>query len=309
MRTSTTLFFSGLAALTGLAVGAERTVPIYIQPVTVSPPAPVLLGEVVYDAALLAGADPASAAKVTSFEYPSDLLSPENEDDGDETRQRAEVPRHVRVGAWDPAAKAWASSTSMASTANFDKGFAPHFVVTVDSSGIGSTAGSGDVVGVVLKGVRIDAGQTRDFGPQVVLRTAEPGSQIELNKPVVLSPEGRKVAEEPEKTLLQKYVLLPVIPHPLLRLLTPMSLQTFLDVQLLILVLQVLVDNWYRNHAYADWWWRRWKVSHLRGKGEISSPRRDGLPVKPDRPNQADIGNRTNCAIPVFCLGIESTRL
>lgn len=207
MRTSTTLFFSGLAALTGFAAANERTVPVYIQPVTVSPPAPVLLGEVVYDAALLAGADSASAAKVTSFEYPSDLLSPESEGDfGDETNQRAEVPRHVRVGAWDPAAKAWASSTSLASTANFDKGFAPHFVVTVDSTGL---TGSGDVVGVVLKGVRIDAGQTRDFGPQVVLRTAEPGSQIELNKPVLLSPEGRKVAEEPEKTLLQKYVSLP----------------------------------------------------------------------------------------------------
>ncbi|KAK8134003.1 cyclin-dependent protein kinase regulator pho80 [Apiospora sp. TS-2023a] len=200
MRTSTTLFFSGFAALSGFAAAAERTVPIYIQPVSISPPAPVLLGEVVYDAALLAGADPASAAKVTSFEYPSDLLSPDNEDD-DETKQRAEVPRHVRVGAWDPATKSWASSTSLASTANFDKGFAPHFVVTVDDA----AAGSGDVVGVVLKGVRIDAGQTRDFGPQVVLRTAEPGSQIELNKPVVLSPEGRKVAEEPEKTLLQKY--------------------------------------------------------------------------------------------------------
>ncbi|KAK8039150.1 hypothetical protein PG993_007561 [Apiospora rasikravindrae] len=198
MRTSTTLFVSSLAALTGLAAAAERTVPIYIQPVAIAPPAPVLLGEVVYDEALLAGADPASAARVTSFEYPSDLLSPDNENDESEEQER-EVPRKVRVGAWDTAAKSWASSTSLASTANFDKGFAPHFVLTVDPSS------GGDVVGVVLKGVRIDAGQTRDFGPQVVLRTAEPGSQIELNKPVVLSPEGRKVAEEPEKTLLQKY--------------------------------------------------------------------------------------------------------
>ncbi|KAK8086938.1 hypothetical protein PG994_001912 [Apiospora phragmitis] len=182
MRTSTTLVVSSLAALAGLAAAAERTVPIYIQPVAVSPPAPVLLGEVVYDAALLAGADPASAAKVTSFEYPSDLLSPDEDDDDDDDEQRqgqgqrAAAPRHVRVGAWDPATKSWASSTSLASTANFDKGFAPHFVLT-----------------------------TRDFGPQVVLRTAEPGSQVELNKPIVLSPEGRKVAEEPEKTLLQRY--------------------------------------------------------------------------------------------------------
>ncbi|KAK6845173.1 hypothetical protein PG990_003526 [Apiospora arundinis] len=200
MRTSTITLFSGLAALTGLAAAAERTIPIYIQPVTVSPPAPVLLGEVVYDDAVLlpASGPDVAAPKVTSFEYPSDLLSPE--DDEGQGQQR-EAPRHVRVGAWDPVAKSWASSTSLASTANFDKGFAPHFVVTLDSP----VAGKSDVAGVVLKGVRIDAGQTRDFGPQVVLRTAEPGSQVELNKPIVLSPEGRKVAEEPEKTLLQKY--------------------------------------------------------------------------------------------------------
>ncbi|KAK6825129.1 hypothetical protein PG987_012623 [Apiospora arundinis] len=178
MRTSTITLFSGLAALTGLAAAAERTIPIYIQPVTVGPDV--------------------AAPKVTSFEYPSDLLSPE---DDERQGQQREAPRHVRVGAWDPVAKSWASSTSLASTANFDKGFAPHFVVTLDSP----VAGKSDVAGVVLKGVRIDAGQTRDFGPQVVLRTAEPGSQVELNKPIVLSPEGRKVAEEPEKTLLQKY--------------------------------------------------------------------------------------------------------
>jgi len=209
MRTSTITLFSGLAALTGFAAAVERTVPIYIQPVTVSPAAPVLLGEVVFDdATLLSGggaADAALAPKVTSFEYPSDLLSPDNNNDDSEDKQRAAPPRHVRVGAWDPVAKSWASSTSLASTANFDKGFAPHFVVTLDAP---SAAGKSEVVGVVLKGVRIDAGQTRDFGPQVVLRTAVPGSQVELNKPIVLSPEGRTVAEEPEKTLLQKYVLL-----------------------------------------------------------------------------------------------------
>ncbi|KAK8107699.1 uncharacterized protein PG998_009712 [Apiospora kogelbergensis] len=207
MRTSTITLFSGLATLAGFAAAAERTVPIYIQPVTVSPAAPVLLGEVVYDdATLLSGggaADSAAAPKVTSFEYPSDLLSPDDDDDESEHsgKQRV-VPRHVRVGAWDLVAKTWASSTSLASTANFNKGLAPHFVVTLDAP---SAAGKSEVVGVVLKGVRIDAGQTRDFGPQVVLRTAEPGSQVELNKPIVLSPEGRKVAEEPEKTLLQKY--------------------------------------------------------------------------------------------------------
>ena len=60
-------------------------------------------------------------------------------------------------------------------------------------------------MGAALKGVRIDAGQTRDFGPKAVVLVDRLGSQPELNKPVVLAPNGKKVEPEPEKTMLQKY--------------------------------------------------------------------------------------------------------
>ena len=94
-----------------------------------------------------------------------------------------------------------AALTSVASAENFGKGYAPHFVVTVDDKGE-------EVLGVSVRGVRIDAGHTRDFAPQVVVVPTARGKQPDLNKPVVLSPEGRKVVEEQEKSFLQKYVLL-----------------------------------------------------------------------------------------------------
>lgn len=63
----------------------------------------------------------------------------------------------------------------------------------------------GRVVGVSLKSGRIDAGATRDFGPRVrVLRMVE-GKKPDLNRPVVLSPEGKLAEPVAEKTLLQKY--------------------------------------------------------------------------------------------------------
>lgn len=184
--------FSGLAAaalgaLTATAAANEPTTAMYIQPITTiyiqpigaAAPAPTLLGEVVYNAETLLG-------EVTTFEFP----------------ELPEDTRAVRVGVYDTAAGAWASATSVASVANFAKGYAPHFVLTVED-----TYDGGRVVGAALRGVRIDAGQTRDFGPQAVLRAAAPGAQVELNKPVVLSPEGKLAPEEQSKTFIQKYVV------------------------------------------------------------------------------------------------------
>lgn len=55
------------------------------------------------------------------------------------------------------------------------------------------------------KSGKIDAGATRDFGPKIkVLKTVK-GKLPELNRPVVLSPEGKVAEPEPEKTMLQKY--------------------------------------------------------------------------------------------------------
>ncbi|KAI2610946.1 uncharacterized protein GGS25DRAFT_480754 [Hypoxylon fragiforme] len=169
--------FSGLAALAlaSVAKAADRTAAIYIQPVSPSPTAPSLLAEIQYNPVMAA-----SDAEILSYEAP-------------------EIPadaRLVRVGVYDPSAKRWVSSTSVASVDNFGKGYSPTLMLSVD--------GKGEVFGAALRGVRIDAGQTRDFGPQVLVLGAAPGKQPELNRPVVLSPEGKK-AEPEEKSFIQKY--------------------------------------------------------------------------------------------------------
>lgn len=173
-----TTIISSLAglALASFACASERTSTIYIQAVVASPAAPVPLAELQYDASA------PSEAQVITYEAP-ELL--------DETKL-------VRVGVYDPAAGKWTSSTSVASVDNFDKGYSPALMLSVDQSGIPISA--------AVRGVRIDAGQTRDFGPQAVILVTEPGKQPDLNKPVVLSPEGKQVVPE-EKSMLQKYVV------------------------------------------------------------------------------------------------------
>ncbi|KAI0200536.1 hypothetical protein F4808DRAFT_153983 [Astrocystis sublimbata] len=167
---------SGLAslALASLASASERTEAIYIQAVTASPALPVPLAEVQYD--ILVPAE----AKVITYE------APEIPDDA----------TLVRVGVYDSAAKIWTSSTSVASVDNFAKGFSPALMLSVNRAGAPISA--------AIKGVRIDAGQTRDFGPQAVILVSEAGKQPDLNKPIVLSPEGKQVVPE-EKSMLQKY--------------------------------------------------------------------------------------------------------
>ncbi|KAI1805724.1 hypothetical protein F4811DRAFT_514092 [Daldinia bambusicola] len=170
--------FSGLAALAlASAASADRTAAIYIQPVTASSPvpAPAPLAEIRYDSAAAA-----PEASIVSYEAP----------------ELPEGAQLVRVGVYDAAGKRWASSTSVASVDNFGKGYSPTLILSVDQAG--------EPFGAALKGVRIDAGQTRDFGPQAMLLVTEPGRQPELNKPIVLSPEGTTVVPE-EKTFFQKY--------------------------------------------------------------------------------------------------------
>lgn len=171
----------------GLATAVERTASIFIQPVTLphpgegrpEPPAqvtPTLLAEVRYQTTT-------SESEVVSYEAP-------------ELPSDAEL---LRVGVYDPSTSRWTTSTSVASVENFGKGYAPHFVVSVDAAG--------DVLGASVRGVKIDAGHTRDFGPQVVMLQTTRGKQPDLNRPVVLSPEGRKVQPEQEKSFLQKYII------------------------------------------------------------------------------------------------------
>ncbi|KAI1179668.1 hypothetical protein F4777DRAFT_441691 [Nemania sp. FL0916] len=159
--------------LASYAAANEQISTIYIQAVTASPAAPVPLAELEYDVVA------PSEARVITYE------APELPDDS----------TLVRVGVYDPIAKQWASSTSVASVENFGKGYSPALMLSVDQSGVPISAS--------IRGVRIDAGQTRDFGPQAVILVTATGKQPELNKPIVLSPEGKQVVPE-EKSMLQK---------------------------------------------------------------------------------------------------------
>jgi len=105
--------------------------------------------------------------------------------------------KHVRIGVYDAATSSWKSSTSMTSVDSFVKGYRPTIVLSLDAQG--------GVLGVMTKSAKIDAGQTRDFGPKVKVLKMVKGKLPELNRPVVLSPEGKEAVVEPEKTMLQKY--------------------------------------------------------------------------------------------------------
>lgn len=168
-----------LSALCALAVARaeQRTAQVYVQPIQASAPSPAPLAEVFYDYDAAT-----STSRIVSYEAP-DL---------------PESVELVRIGLYDPKSAKWLSGTTVAAAANFDKGFAPTVLLTVDVRG--------DVISAALKGVKIDAGQTRDFGPASMVFGEKEGKQPELNKPVVLSPTGHKVVEEPAKTFLQRYV-------------------------------------------------------------------------------------------------------
>ncbi len=84
----------------------------------------------------------------------------------------------------------------MISAENFAKGYSPTLVLTLDVNG--------GVVGVSCKSGAIDAGQTRDFGPKVLVKKMVKGKGPELNRPVVLNPEGKLEEPPEEKTFLQK---------------------------------------------------------------------------------------------------------
>lgn len=222
-----------LASLLGAAsvVYAEaRTANIYIQPLG-SSSSPVLLAGLTYDSS---APDTASSASVTSYEAPELPLSTEL----------------VRIGIYDTNQKQWAGSTSVASAENFAKGYSPHFVLSVDG-----TSGEEVVLGASVRGVRIDAGQTRDFGPQASLLLTSRGKQPDLNKPIVLSPEGKKVEKE-EKTFLQKFVPAPC-PLPLKAPCVAMALHSSCQANY---SLKILVDDRYCSDISYGWRRRRGQI-------------------------------------------------
>lgn len=171
---------SAVLTAASLAYAEPKTASIYIQPFD-SSSLPVPVAEVNYDIS----APDAASASVTSYDAPAlpDSVS------------------LVRVGIYDTKAKRWTSAVSVASVKNLGQGYAPRFLLSVDAT---KGDGEDEVLGASLKGVRTDAGETRDLGPQAKIHLMGRGKQPELNKPIVLSPEGKNVEKE-EKTFLQKY--------------------------------------------------------------------------------------------------------
>lgn len=180
----TTLLSALLAGGYATTAASSLTIPVHIQPITLPPSAPILLAEITHNpSSPSSDSDHDAPTQVTSYNPPS--LPP--------------TSHLVRIGAYDAATRQWTSSVSVASAENFGKGYSPHFVVNLGGD-------KGEVVGVVVRGVRVDAGYTRDFGPQVEVVKQGEGGQVRVNQPVVLSPEGRKVVVE-EKSMIQKYVV------------------------------------------------------------------------------------------------------
>lgn len=196
------------SSLSGSAVAAAdlqdsdpnnvRAASIYIQPVAAAaaskPRAPALLAEIRYDVL-----DP-STAQVVAYEPPEDGADASQEEDADLL---------YRVGLYDPKTKQWLAGTSVAAASNFAKGYSPHFVLTVAppasaSAAAAAAAAAWSYLGVSVRGLAIDAGATRDFGPQATVVVASKGAIPVLNRPVVLSPEGKKAEPTEEKTFLQK---------------------------------------------------------------------------------------------------------
>ncbi|KAK4181099.1 hypothetical protein QBC36DRAFT_128973 [Triangularia setosa] len=158
-----------------------RVAPIYIQPISsTSTSPPVLLAELNYHSPTTNDED-SPTSSVLSYEPPE--FGPEI--------------KLARVGVYDHASNRWVSSASVVSVGNFGQGYQPQFVLNLDEKGE-------EPIGVVVRGVRVDAGQTRNFGPKVVVVGMERGKQPGLGKPVVLSAEGKKVEVE-ERSFLQKY--------------------------------------------------------------------------------------------------------
>ncbi|KAK4107165.1 hypothetical protein N656DRAFT_680316, partial [Canariomyces notabilis] len=148
-------------------------------------------------------------AEVLAYEAP-DLDLGFNSDSTSRPQQQPPTPP-LRIGVYNSSTREWLSPTSVVSASNFAKGYAPHFVLTVDDDDgqPGEDGGAfNKILGVTCRGVRIDAGQTRDFGPQAVVLRAGKGAQPALGKPVILSLEGKRRGpggEGEEKSFLQKY--------------------------------------------------------------------------------------------------------
>jgi hypothetical protein len=166
--------FALCAQAIGAIASSESTDSAVISIQPVGSPSITTLAEIGYNPSTL-------SAEILSFDAPE--LSPDS--------------KLLRIGVYDAATSSWKSSTSTTSVESFAKGYSPTLVLSLDAQG--------GIIGVTCKSAKIDAGQTRDFGPKVTVSKMGKGKLPELNRPIVLSPEGKLEEPVPEKTMLQKY--------------------------------------------------------------------------------------------------------
>ncbi|ESZ95030.1 hypothetical protein SBOR_4563 [Sclerotinia borealis F-4128] len=158
------------------------TATIYIQPLTSSSAYP--LASISYNPSTL-------SASLLSYEPPTDLL-PSPQDPSSSPNDNLAL-----TGIFDEKTSTFKSSTSLLSLTNFEKGYRPTILLTIDAQGA--------VLGVTIKSGVIDAGATRDFAPKVEVRRVVKGGAPVLGPNVVLSKEGKTEGEVVEKSFLQKY--------------------------------------------------------------------------------------------------------
>ncbi|KAF7866780.1 hypothetical protein EAF04_005622 [Stromatinia cepivora] len=157
------------------------TATIYIQP---------LISDSAYPLATISYNPSTLSASLLSYEPPIDLLpSPSS--------SSSPLENLALTGTFDTQTSIFKSSTSLLSLDNFQKGYKPTILLTLDSQGA--------VLGVMIKSAVIDAGATRDFAPKVEMRRMVAGKEPVLGPNVVLSKEGKMEGEVVEKTFLQKY--------------------------------------------------------------------------------------------------------
>ncbi|EGS22875.1 uncharacterized protein CTHT_0013520 [Thermochaetoides thermophila DSM 1495] len=209
----------------------ERIASVYVQPLAAAPDArPTLLAEIAISTPPKAGASTQQAQQGQQQVLKEDDFYGSGDNDEEEVYsgtggRRARVMSYdpptlpeegdsttpnnlVRIGLYNPTTSRWESATTVLSAENFSKGYAPHFVLTVSSEEIPSDQDEREhILGVSCRGVKIDAGHTRDFGPKAaVVEIGKGGKPVLERRNVVLDENGRRVAVEgEEKTFFQKY--------------------------------------------------------------------------------------------------------
>jgi hypothetical protein len=164
-----------LAKLLLLPVAVASSVTLYVSPVAADAAAiasPVPLAHIEYDA-------DQSTGTLTSYTPPTGAYTEDH---------------LLRIGLTDPASGSW--SGIVTSAASFSGKYHKKFVIHVDEKGTPFHVGFGTSA----------KGSGEEVEVEIVQRAA--GSKPVLNKPIVLNAEGKIDSKEPEKSFLQKYVVL-----------------------------------------------------------------------------------------------------